>query len=125
MRPFSVREIDNLAEALRTLVGARLQEAVVGPSGCGLGLFMQGKLLWLWFDGHTWSPMLLPLTQVPEGNLKPHKPLLLFLRAHFIGHRFTGVHRRAAQVRDGPHREPCSARLRRRWESECPRPKLT
>lgn len=94
MRALSVREIDSLVEALRTLVGARLQEVVVGKSGCGLGLFAGGRVSWMWFDGHTWSPMLLPLTEVPEGSLKPAKPLQLFLRAHFVGHRLTMVGRR-------------------------------
>lgn len=94
MRSLSVREIDNLVESLRTFVGARLQEAVVGKSGCALGLFHNGEIVWLWFDGHTWSPMLLPLTEAPEAALKPAKPLQLFLRAHFTGHRLTGVGRR-------------------------------
>lgn len=111
VRALSVGEIDNLVGALRTLVGARLQEAVVGPSGAGLGLFADGNLLWVWFDAHTWSPMLLPLTEVPESNLKPLKPLLLFLRAHFVGHRLLGAERdvtlgRAIQLTFGSEESP-------------------
>ncbi len=117
MRALSLQEIDNLVLSLRTFVGARLQEAVVGKSGCGLGLFAAGEIVWLWFDAHTWSPMLLPMTEVPEGNLKPHKPLLLFLRAHFIGQRLVEVHRRedlgrGVELQFGDEEEPRAVEIR-------------
>lgn len=91
MHSLSEAEILVLVEALQPLVGARLQEVVVSDKGCGLGFWIDGHLVWVWCDMHTWFPVVLPLTEVPERSRKPAPPLLLFLKAHFVGRRIAGI----------------------------------
>lgn len=100
MRALSVQELDALTASLAPLLGSRLQEVAVGATGVGLGLWTSGQgkksdLIWVWFENHAWSPLCLPLNQLPEAGLKPLKPLALFLRAHFVGHRLRLIERQA------------------------------
>ena len=94
MRALNAHEIDNITDSLKALVGCRLQEVVVGATGVGLGFWTRGQgLVWLWFENHSWSPLLLPLTNVPEASRKPLQPLALFLRAHFVDQPLQQVQR--------------------------------
>lgn len=94
MRALNVNEIDSLVEALQVFVGARLQEVEVSKKGVALGFWMKGQpLTWLWFENLTWSPLLLPVTQMPVKGIQPLKPLALFMRAHFVDHAITSIER--------------------------------
>lgn len=94
MRALNTAEIDNLTESLTALVGCRLQEVVVGVTGVGMGFWTRGRgVAWLWFENHSWSPLLIPLTNVPEANQKPLRPLALFIRAHFVDQTLLSIER--------------------------------
>ncbi len=85
VRALTVQEIDNLVADLQVLRGAKLQDVAVGSTGVGLGLWTKDQgLIWLWFEGHRWSPLLLPLNRLPQPGTKPLKPLALFIKAHFL-----------------------------------------
>lgn len=80
-------------QSLKGLEGATLREAEVSKRGVALGFWTKGAAFWLWFEPNTWAPLLLPLNRSPEKSIKPARPLLLFLRAHFLGGRLKSVKR--------------------------------
>lgn len=95
MRALTVQEIDNLAADLGVLKGATLQEVAVSSTGVGVGFWQQEQgLIWLWFEGHRWSPVLIPLNRLPRPGIKPLKPLALFIKAHFQDAQFSEVSRK-------------------------------
>ncbi len=91
MKPLTNAELEFIAETLRPLVGAQLQEVQQTESEFGLGFYNSGDMEWLWFDLDPREPMLLVFHDDPPLRPKLTKPLLLFTRAHFVGHRLKSV----------------------------------
>lgn len=109
MKALAENEIENLVQTLQVYVGAKAQELIVTDQICGLGVFQNpGGLSWLWFQNHTWWPVLLPLKNPPFYKNTSVKPLLLFLRAHLLGLTIKSITRdqqlgRAVVVNFGHH----------------------
>jgi len=91
MKALNVKEIDNLVQSLRFLLGSRLQESIVSKREVGLGFWGEGGLAWVWMDLDPQKPILLPLPKAQSPSAKPARPLLLFLKAHFMGRRLIDV----------------------------------
>lgn len=100
MKAWTVAELDNVIASLKALLGARLQEIKAAGNDLALGFFTRGEMLWLWADLNALRPSLLPWTEIPLTlENKKKTPLNLFLRAHFDGHKLTGVERVVAAGR--------------------------
>lgn len=92
MHSMSVQELKDVVQILRSFLGHRLQEVVVAEGGVGLGFWStESGLAWTWFESHPWFPILLPLNRCPEREVKPLRPLALFLRSHFLDHHLEKV----------------------------------
>jgi predicted ribosome quality control (RQC) complex YloA/Tae2 family protein len=84
-------EIDEIANKLKALVGAQLQEAWLSGLQVGLGFYDQGRIEWLWVDLHPREPMVLLLPSVPRTAKRETKPVLLFIKSHLVGQRLRDV----------------------------------
>jgi predicted ribosome quality control (RQC) complex YloA/Tae2 family protein len=91
MKALTNTELQHIAETIRPLVGAQLQEVQQTETEFGLGFYNAGDMEWLWFDLDPREPMLLVFHDDPPLRPKLTKPLLLFTRAHFVGHRLKAV----------------------------------
>jgi predicted ribosome quality control (RQC) complex YloA/Tae2 family protein len=91
MKPLTNLELESIAETIKPLVGAQLQEVQQTESEFGLGFYNSGEMEWLWFDLDPRAPMMLVFHDNPPLRPKMTKPLLLFTRAHFVGHRLKSV----------------------------------
>lgn len=93
MKAWTVSELDNVTASLKALLGARLQEIKTAGQDLVLGFYSGGEMLWLWVDLNAIRPSLLPWTELPVSLVAKKSPLNLFLRAHFDGHKLSGVER--------------------------------
>lgn len=94
MKAWTVSELDNVVASLKALLGARLQEIKAAGNDVALGFYTNGEMLWIWADLNALRPSLLPWTNLPLSlEAKKKTPLNLFLRAHFDGHKLTGIER--------------------------------
>ncbi|MGE0527618.1 MAG: hypothetical protein AB7P49_11185 [Bdellovibrionales bacterium] len=84
---------------LKPLVDTRLQEVRLSESDVVLGFYTSAGLVWLWIDLNAVRPSLLPWMEVPLALTARKSPLLLFLKAHFVGRVLRGVSQDAASGR--------------------------
>jgi predicted ribosome quality control (RQC) complex YloA/Tae2 family protein len=84
-------EFIQIVADLQVLVGAQFQEVIQTQSEVGLGFFHAGQTLWLWLDLNPQRPLLLRLEGKAPSRKKITRPLLLFLRSHFLGRRLQAV----------------------------------
>ena len=132
MKALNENEIDIIVSSLGLLEGARLQEVVVARHSCGLGFYAHHEMAWVWIDLNPFRPCLIPINGPQAASVKPARPLLLFLRAHFVGRQLIHVGRdlglgrairfefaadenepRELEVRLWPHGQNVSARAGR------------
>jgi hypothetical protein len=93
VRPWTLSELDNVISALEPLKGLRLQEVQTGAEDIVLGFYSSQGVLWLWVDLNALSPGLLPWIDLPRRLPAEKTPLLLFLRAHFVGRTLRSIDR--------------------------------
>ncbi|MBX7232463.1 MAG: hypothetical protein K1X29_10295 [Bdellovibrionales bacterium] len=84
-----------LTKRLQVLTDSLLLEVAVSGVGCGfafqlsdspkIGPSKKNEKIWVWFEGNSWFPILLPLSALPNSARKPALPLQLFLKSHFVG----------------------------------------
>jgi predicted ribosome quality control (RQC) complex YloA/Tae2 family protein len=91
MKALDNQEFTQIVIALQTLVGAQLQEVWQSDSEVGLGFYHERKIHWLWFDLNPRAPMILQFFDRPPIRPKQTKPLLLFIKAHFVGKRLLNI----------------------------------
>lgn len=103
-RVLNQTEIEGLADELRGLQGAQLQEVEVEPSpepgskkpgALRLGFFLPGGVRWVVVDYDVLMPALIVfpkgIAPRPLKKSKLRRPLELFLRSHFVGSRLSAV----------------------------------
>ncbi|MBL7686502.1 MAG: hypothetical protein JNJ49_00600 [Bdellovibrionaceae bacterium] len=103
-RVLNQTEIEGLADELRSLQGAQLQEVEVEPSpelggkkpgALRLGFFLPGGVRWVIVDYDVLMPALIVFPKGvaprPLKKTKLRRPLELFLRSHFVGSRLSAV----------------------------------
>lgn len=103
-RVLNQTEIEGLADELRGLQGAQLQEVEVEPSpepgskkpgALRLGFFLPGGVRWVVVDYDVLMPALIVFPKGvaprPLKKTKLRRPLELFLRSHFVGSRLSAV----------------------------------
>jgi hypothetical protein len=102
MEPLTQQETQQMALSLQTLVGSRLQDLRSAGEELGLGFYVSNLkgLTWVWIDLKATCPMLLLLDGAPgevqgtgkrKGSPRNQKPVLLFLKTHFLGRRLRDV----------------------------------
>jgi predicted ribosome quality control (RQC) complex YloA/Tae2 family protein len=96
VKAWTVHELDNVVASLEPLLGSRLQEVQTTAQDVVLGFYSASGVLWLWIDLNGVNPGLLPWMHYPFRAEVQKTPLLLFLRAHFVGRTLRSVKRPAA-----------------------------
>ena len=89
----NVGELDLLVSQLQTLVGAQWQEVRLISNELGIGLYHQSQMKWLWVDLNRAQPWIFLDHRPGSPGKGEKKPLNLFMRAHFLGKRLSGVQR--------------------------------
>jgi len=92
VKVWTIGELRGVIRAAQPLVGLRLQEVLSLEGDLLLGFYAPSKgVLWLWIDLNALRPCLLPWMNLP-WQLKPKKtPLLLFIKAHFVGRTLSAL----------------------------------
>ncbi len=93
MKSLHFYEVTSIASSLQTFVGAQLQEVYQNDRFLGLGFYHQQRVQWIVFDLLASCPVCLHFEMRPKflSSMKVLKPMALFLRSHFVGHRLQGV----------------------------------
>ncbi len=99
MRAWTVAELDNVVASLTPLQGLRLQEVSTSVEDVVLGFYSPDGMLWLWIDLQAVCPSILPWMELPLRPTVQKTPLLLFLRAHFIGRTLQTIERLTSRGR--------------------------
>jgi predicted ribosome quality control (RQC) complex YloA/Tae2 family protein len=96
MKALSQSELQNIVDTTKVLVGCRLQEVQTAAETLVLAFWSrEGRLLWLYVDLGTWNPLLLPFEEKPYSIAIKKNPMLLFLKAHFMGKILRGIELKA------------------------------
>lgn len=91
LKPLNLSEVESIAVALKPFIGARLQEVRTSEELLGLGFYNLGQMVWFLIDMKVACPFFIITNEFSAvGNAK-QTPMLLFLRAHFLGHRLQGI----------------------------------
>lgn len=93
MKSLHFYEVTSIASSLQTFVGSQLQEVYQNDRFLGLGFYHQQKVQWIVFDLLSSCPICLHFEKRPRflAAVKTLKPMALFLRSHFVGHRLQTV----------------------------------
>ncbi|HAG92228.1 MAG TPA: hypothetical protein DCL41_10160 [Bdellovibrionales bacterium] len=92
MRTLRPGEIQLLQETLLHLKGGRLQNVLTRLQDVVFEFYFHRNLYYLWFDDNKLRPVLSFWTERPHLTLrKKTSPILLFLKAHFLGETLVDV----------------------------------
>jgi predicted ribosome quality control (RQC) complex YloA/Tae2 family protein len=92
MKQLHSSEIASLTQELQFLLDSKVQNVVVSEKGLGLELFKASKISYLWFELDPPAPYILHFDHLPRViKLKKSAPILLFLKAHFVGKRISQI----------------------------------
>tara|TARA_B100001248_G_scaffold261233_1_gene251730 strand:- start:4280 stop:5452 length:1173 start_codon:yes stop_codon:yes gene_type:complete len=89
MRCFNYSELQHLLPLFQTYTGAQLQDVQTSEKGVQLSFYLKEKSYFLWYMQAA-SPLFL-IHDRPFKMAKKTKPLQLFLKKYFVGHRLLDV----------------------------------
>lgn len=92
MKQLQSSEIASITQELQSILDSKVQRVFVSEKGLGLELFKALKTSYLWFELDPPAPYILYFDQMPSViKSKKSAPILLFLKAHFVGKRISKV----------------------------------
>ncbi len=91
MKPMNQAEVERFIEEAKAYEGCRLQDVKSTEHILALGFYQHSNVYWIVIDLKPALPFVFHASEMPKAMKSKTTPLLLFLRAHFVGHRLKNI----------------------------------